>query len=292
MTHLIDEIDSGHAWSKARRGVVVQRVLCAIKDCSLDLIPFHKAQEQLHLNQRICRGLQQIELDKIRGSVGRYDDFTSAFLPRRDNLRQRWQRLWSVSASKGLPPIELYKVGQAYFISDGNHRVSIARQEGMDTIESYVCEYITPIGLSSVADIDEVLRKAEYAEFLRRTGLQPEQEIVFTVPGQYMEIESQIESIQESLESDIGELVDYEEAAAQWYAEIYSPTIQEIRESGVMERFPGRTVADMFIWMWRRDSELQDYYPPTSTSENERAPFGTLRRLLRKVRQLSVKNYP
>jgi hypothetical protein len=278
---LADEMESQRAWSKARRGVVVQEVLCAIQGCSPDLIPFEKARELLHLNQRICRGLQEIELEKIRGSVGRYHDFTSAFLPRRGNLRQRWQRVRSARFTTGLPPIELYKVGQAYFVSDGNRRVSIARQEGMDTIDAYVCEYITPLGLSGEADLDEVLCKAEYAELLRRTKLRPEQEIVFTVPGRYMEIECQIQSIQRSLENDRGEAVAHDEAAALWYREIYSPTVQEIRESGVIDRFPGRTVADMFIWMWRREADLQIYCRPTVSSGNESTPFSLLRRVFR-----------
>ncbi len=229
---VINEMDSEQAWTKARRGVVVQRVLCAIQGCSVELIPFEEARKLLHLNQKICRGLQEIELDKIRGSVGRYQDFTSAFLPRRKNLRDRWQRVWSADVSKGLPPIELYKVGEAYFVSDGNHRVSIAKTEGRETIEAYVCEYISPIELSSEADLDEVLSKAEYAEFLGRTKLRPEQEIVFTVPGGYMEIECQIRSVQQSLENQRDERIPFEEAAAQWYREIYSPTIQEIRDSG------------------------------------------------------------
>jgi len=279
----INEMESQQAWSKARRSIVVQKVLCAIQDCSMDLIPFEEARELLHLNQKICRGLQEIELDKIRGSVGRYHDFTSAFLPRRDNLRQRWQRVRSARTTKGLPPIELYKVGQAYFVADGNHRVSIARTEGDETIDAYVCEYISPLELSGEADLDEVLCKAEYAEFLRRTQLQPEQEILFTVPGRYMEIECQIRSVQQSLENDRSEPVSYEEAAAQWYREIYSPTVQEIRESGAMERFPGRTVADLFIWMWRREPELQIYCAQTSNSENDNAPFNSLRRSFRKL---------
>jgi len=266
---VINEMDSEQAWTKARRGVVVQRVLCAIQGCSVELIPFEEARKLLHLNQKICRGLQEIELDKIRGSVGRYQDFTSAFLPRRKNLRDRWQRVWSADVSKGLPPIELYKVGEAYFVSDGNHRVSIAKTEGRETIEAYVCEYISPIELSSEADLDEVLSKAEYAEFLGRTQLRPEQEIVFTVPGGYMEIECQIRSVQQSLENQRDERIPFEEAAAQWYREIYSPTIQEIRESGAMERFPGRTEADLFIWMWRKEPELQFYCEPTSNSEDE-----------------------
>ena len=280
---IINEMESQQAWNKARRSVVVQRVLCAIQECSMDLIPFEEARKLLHLNQKICRGLQEIELDKIRGSVGRYHDFTSAFLPRRDNLRQRWQRVWLAGATKGLPPIELYKVGQAYFVSDGNHRVSIARKEGMETIEAYVCEYISPIELSGEADLDEVLCKAEYAEFLSRTQLRPTQEIVFTVPGRYMEIECQIRSVQQSLENDRSEPVTYVEAAALWYREIYSPTVREIRESGAIERFPGRTEADLFIWMWRKEPELQIYCAQTSNLENGNPRVNALRTIFRKL---------
>jgi hypothetical protein len=243
----------------------------------MDLIPFEEARELLHLNQKICRGLKQIELDKIRGSVGRYQDFTSAFLPRRDNLRQRWQGVWSAKTTKGLPPIELYKVGQAYFVTDGNHRVSIARTAGEKTIDAYVCEYISPMELSGEADLDEVLCKAEYGEFLRKTQLQPEKEILFTVLGRYMEIECQIRSIQQSLENERREPVSFDEAAALWYQEIYSPTIREIEESGLMERFPERTEADLFIWMWQREPELQVYCGETPNSEKEIASLNLLR---------------
>ncbi len=256
----IDEMDSEHAWNKARRNVIVQQVICALQGCSMDLIPFEDARQLLHLNQRICRGLQEVELEKIRGSVGRYHDFTSAFLPRSDSLRTRWQRVRSASVNKGMPPIDLYKVGEAYFVIDGNHRVSIARSEGDKTIEAYVCEYITPIELSGEADLDEVLRKAEYAEFLSKTQLQPEYEIVFTVPGRYMEIECQIHSIQQNLEHERGEPISFPEAAESWYREIYSPTVREIQETGVMERFPNRTEADLFIWMWRKENDLQVEY--------------------------------
>ena len=75
--------------------------------------------------------------------------------------------------------------------------------EGEKTIEAYVCEYISPLELSGEADIDEVLCKAEYEEFLRRTQLQPEPEIVFTVPGKYMEIECQIRSDRNRLRQSV-----------------------------------------------------------------------------------------
>jgi hypothetical protein len=264
---VIDDMNSQRAWNKARRGFIIQKIKCAFEECSLDLIPFEEAREQLHLNQKICLGLQEVELEKIRGSVGRYNDFTSAFLPKSDSLRERWQGVWSASASKGLSPIELYKVGEAYFVSDGNHRVSVARSEGLETIEAYVCEYITPVELSADADLDEVFAKAEYAEFLNNTKLQPDQEILFTVSGRYMELECQIRSVQRSLENERNEPVSYEEAATHWYREIYVPIINEIRDSGTMDRFPVRTEADLFIWMWRREAEL----PPLP---NESPPEG------------------
>lgn len=254
---LYDEMDSRQAWSKARRGVAVQKVVCAIRDCPLDLIPFEEARKMLHLNQKVCLGLHEIELEKIRGSVGRYQDFTSAFLPRRENLSQRWQQVRTAGFEKGLPPIELYKVGEAYFVLDGNHRVSIARTEGNKTIEAYVCEYISPQEFSEEGYLDEALCRVEYAQFMHRSKLKPGQDIVFTVPGRYMEVESQIQSVQGYLQSLDEEPVPYEDAAQRWFREIYTPSVEEIRESRVLELFPQRTEADVFIWMWRNQPELQ-----------------------------------
>jgi hypothetical protein len=75
------------------------------------------------------------------GSVGRYDDFTRSFLPRRDSDAGRWARVKAATLDlTGLPPIEVYQIGQAYFVLDGNHRVSVARQLGAPTIQAYVTE--------------------------------------------------------------------------------------------------------------------------------------------------------
>ena len=168
---LLDQYESQEMWTHARRGALVQRVVCTFKNCPVDLIPFEEVRTRLHLTQKYCRGLQDIELIRIRGSVGRYMDFTSAFLPRRKYLRQRWERVYRVVSTQDMPPIEVYQVGDAYFVIDGNHRVSIARQKGMKTIPAYVCEFVTSVGLSAEADLDEVIIKAEYVEFLNETHL-------------------------------------------------------------------------------------------------------------------------
>jgi hypothetical protein len=189
---LLAQYESQEKWTRARRGALVQRIVSTFRNSSVDLIPFEEVRTRLHLTQKYCRGLQDVELAHIRGSVGRYRDFTSAFLPRRDHLRQRWERVDTMVSAGDMPPIELYQVGDAYFVVDGNHRVSAARQEGMKTIAAYVCEFVTPVGLSTEADLDEVIIKAEYAEFLNETHLdklRPGQGIVFTSPGRYRELE-------------------------------------------------------------------------------------------------------
>jgi hypothetical protein len=255
----------------------------------VDLIPFEEVRARLHLTQQYCRGLQDIELAHIRGSVGRYKDFTSAFLPRRKHLRQRWERVNRIVSTQDMPPIEVYQVGDAYFVIDGNHRVSTARQEGMKTIAAYVCEFVTPVGLSAKADLDEVIVRSEYAEFLDKTHLdrlRPEQKIVFTSPGCYRELECLITMFQEALEKTQGDVIPYGDALLSWYDMIYSPAVYEIKKGGAMERFPGRTEADLFVWMWQQQNRLLAHYAPSLVHRGVEAVRSFARWLWLKVKCL------
>jgi hypothetical protein len=256
---LLSQYESQENWARARRGVLVQKVVCALKSCSVDLIPFEEVRTRLHLTQRFCRGIQNIELAHIRGSVGRYSDFTSAFLPRRSHMRQRWERVRSMASSQRMPPIEVYQVGDAYFVVDGNHRVSVALHEGRKTIEAYVCEFPRTVGLSPEADLREVIIKSEYAEFLERTRLdklRPGQAIIFTSPGHYQELECFLQIFREDLEITMGAPVSDEEALLQWFDLVYCPLVNEIKTTGALDRFPGRTEADLFVWMWQQQNRL------------------------------------
>ena len=40
-----------------------------------------------------------------------------------------------------LPPVSLYKVGERYFVEDGNHCVSVARYHGVEMIEAEITEF-------------------------------------------------------------------------------------------------------------------------------------------------------
>ena len=103
----------------------------------VDLLHFDEVARRLRARQRIEKGTQMVRLDDIVGSVGRYKDFTREFLPRSGADKSRWMRIdTAMNSLEGLPPVELFKLGDAYFVRDGNHRVSVARANGLSHIEA------------------------------------------------------------------------------------------------------------------------------------------------------------
>jgi len=97
----------------ARQKAGIQEVLTRITGRSNKLLSYDEVAEKLKLKIRTERGLQQVPLDAIVGSVGRYTDFTRTFLPRRSNDQERWARVKAaMERGEGLPPIEVYKVGE------------------------------------------------------------------------------------------------------------------------------------------------------------------------------------
>lgn len=257
---------SREIWNQARRKAFWQQLSATLglSRGPATLIPFEEVQQKLRLNQNAYRGLQQVPLDQIVGSVGRYHDFTRTFLPLVESDSARWRRVAELQMETGLPPIELYKVGDAYFVKDGNHRVSVARQFGMKTIEAYVWEYESKTGgISAQGSVDELIVKAEYRAFLDRTRLditRPEAQIILTEPGNYPALELEIELYRENLARIDGEPHSYQDAAATWYDLVYSLAVDVIRESGALEQFPGRTEADLYVWVSRHRKELSESY--------------------------------
>lgn len=108
---------------------------------------FGEAREALGEAVRVRRGLETVELARISGSVGRCLDFDGGFLPACSCTRGRWERVdRALREGKFLPPVELYKLGEGYFVSDGNHRVSAARYRGVVAVDAVVTEFLDPCG--------------------------------------------------------------------------------------------------------------------------------------------------
>ena len=130
-----------------------------IKRHSNNLLPYEPIRQALGLRNAVERGLQEIDIDKVVGSLGRDREFTPTFLPKRGFSRDRWQRVAEISTRRGLAPIVVYKVSDIYFVVDGNHRVSVYRARGAKTIEAYVIEYTTSVPISKNDDLKIILQK-------------------------------------------------------------------------------------------------------------------------------------
>src|SRR5215203_4016472 len=105
------------------------------------LLSFDEAKGALAQWNQVYRGMRVVEVEKITGSVGRYKDLDEYFLPNKKSMSQRWSRV-DCAYHKGveLPAVSLYKIGEAYFVRDGNHRVSVAKYHKATAIDAKVVE--------------------------------------------------------------------------------------------------------------------------------------------------------
>jgi uncharacterized ParB-like nuclease family protein len=147
---------------RARSRATMQQILARLTGRSADLLSYEEVRQKLKATGAGERKLEEIPLDSIVGSVARYHDFTRSFLPRQDSDESRWTRVRkAMTSSKPMPPIDVYQIGQVYFVLDGNHRVSVARQLGDTHIPAYVTELHTKVALSPDVEPDDLILKAE-----------------------------------------------------------------------------------------------------------------------------------
>ena len=242
----------------ARQRASIQEVIARVMGRSNQLLSYDDVAKKLRLQSRTERGLRNIPLDAIVGSVGRYTDFTRTFLPLQDSDRERWASVKAAMVSgMGLPPIEVYQVGDVYFVLDGNHRVSIARQEGLKSIEAYVTEFTTDVKLTPETKLDDLIIKSEYIEFLEKTDLaqaRPNVDLSVTIPGQY---EKLLEQIDVCKYMDESQTLTLQDAAANWYDTLYIPLAEAIRDRELLQWFPGRTITDLYIWISENRAALE-----------------------------------
>ena len=252
-----------HDFHEARQRAAVEEILSRMTGKSNDLLSYEEVAQKLKLQARAERGIQSIPLDAIIGSVGRYTDFTRTFLPRNPADEDRWARVKASLSDNltGWPPIEVYQVGDVYFVLDGNHRVSIARQEGWEKIEARVIEVKTNVPLTPDVSPDDLIIKAEYAEFLNETDLprlRPDADLSVSVPGQYDKLREYIQVHRYYMGLDFQRDISYEEALTHWYDTEYLPLVNIIRERGLLRWFPERTETDLYLWISEHRAALQE----------------------------------
>jgi hypothetical protein len=251
----------GLRWKEARRAAFVQDALATLGRRSDDLLSFEQISAKLKLEDAHYAGLQEVPLDEIAGSVGRYADFTRAFLPRTDRLQDRWEKIERLmAAGREVPPVELYRVGDVFFVRDGNHRVSVARQLGKRAVMAHIWEYDTAVPLTPDSNVDELLCHLARDAFVAQTGIactQPPLEIRLTQPAGYQDLLAEIKAYQQILSTLDERELSLQEAAALWCELRYEPIVQLMRERQILGEFPRRTDTDLYLWLSRNREELE-----------------------------------
>jgi hypothetical protein len=249
-------------YERARQKAFFHDVLAVMGRRSNSLISFHEVHSRLHPERESYRGMQAVPVHQIVGSADRFRDFDREFLPRQGHTAGRWKAIdRAYYQDRRLPPIQLYKVGDVYFVKDGNHRVSVAKEKGVEFIDAEVMEGHIRVPITASMTPRELLLQVEYANFLRQTNLdrlRPDHDIRPTSLGRYDEIWHQIDEHRQIMSREQSREVSLDEAVTDWYDHIYLPITKLTRESGVMRRFPGRTVTDMYLWIMAHLEDLAE----------------------------------
>ncbi len=257
---------------RARRRASMEQIMTSLRGKSSGLLSYEDVRQKLRVTGSVRRGLQEIPLDAIIGSVGRYTDFTRTFLPIHDGDESRWARIDAIARGGlgGFPPIDVYQINDAYFVLDGNHRVSVAHEMGADSIEAYVTEIRTKVPLSKDTQPDELILKAGYVDFLEQTQIDqhlPDVDLSVTAPGKYNVLKEHLDAHHYCLQEKERGDVPYEEAVMSWYEHVYRPIEHIIRQRGMLRDFPGRTPTDLFLWIMEHRAELRKHLGWTVSPE-------------------------
>ena len=201
-------------------------------------------------------GLGEVPLEKIVGSVGRYHDFDGQFRLKKDHKSSKFEQIKeAMEMNNVLPPVDLYKIKDEYYVLDGNHRVAAARQLRHKTIAAYIVEY-----LPSKQTLENILYR-EKTNFELNTGLSNKVEL--TEVGQFGWLLEQIKEHQTSLEQLTATQTSLKDAAEDWYRTIYTPLVDIVKHCGLERAFPRRTLADLYVYIsyhqWHKGRRERKY---------------------------------
>ncbi|MFO8164738.1 MAG: hypothetical protein ACQEQO_03400 [Thermodesulfobacteriota bacterium] len=252
------DVDFSQAMQKAFLGELKGFILRR----STRLLPFEEVKDRLEIWFVRDLGLQSISIDSIVGSEGRYQNFSKYFLPLREDLRERWKKVAEAHYyRRDLPPVELYKVQDIYFVRDGHHRISVARAKGIKDIEARVYEYECDVPLGDGINIEKLAIQETYHQFLKDTQLSKNRSLLslqLTLLGGYPILMEHIQVHKYYLEKEKGEDISIPEASCSWYDNVYMPLVAVIRKSRIMKQFPHRTETDFYLWMIQHRRQLID----------------------------------
>ena len=210
------------------------------------ILPFDEVVAALGRVGRKSHGVQAIPLDSIVGTVDRTREFDRSFRPRSAQLRARWERI-ALARRKGepMPPIDVFRVGEAHFVRDGHHRVSVAIAQGEKVIDANVTEILTRVGMDRSIRLADLPLKSHERIFRERVPLPQRMRVRIkpSNPENYASLAEGAEAWGFRLMQHDRELLDREQLAERWFKEEYEPAVELLREAGLVEGFANETDA-------------------------------------------------
>jgi hypothetical protein len=234
------------------------------------LLQLDDVVQRLRPYTRSYVGIRAIEVASIVGSDSRAADFDREFNPLRPVLRERLRRLARAFPTSAFAPIVVHKVGDAYFVVDGHHRVAIARARGLETLDAEVYELTARWQLSADADLHELQHAEQERLFMAESGLadaQPTACIRFTHAVGYRQLLEVVQIHGYELMQETGRRLERGEIAGDWYSRVYAPALQLIEHERIELPCDDPTPSDAFLWLWEQRRSLSVERGPQQLSD-------------------------
>jgi hypothetical protein len=228
-------LDAQTDFLRARRRAALGAMVARLRgepDDVRQVLPYEEVVAALGYVSERFAGTAVVPLDAIVGTVDRGRDFDRRFRPTTGRVRSRWEHIaTAMRRGEAMPPVDLVRVGQIYFVRDGHHRVSVARALGHTDIDANVTEVVTRVGAEQAITLDELPVKSHERVFFERVPLpdNARAEIKLTDPWDYGRLAEAVEAWGFRTTQDRGEPISRREAAYLWLENEYRPVIEMLR---------------------------------------------------------------
>jgi hypothetical protein len=233
-------MDAQSDFMRARRQATVARLASRLRGEPDDvrvILPYEEVIDALGYVSEHAAGSAVVALPAIVGTVDRGRDFDRRFRPTSGRVRSRWEHIAAaMRRGESLPPVDLLRIGEIYFVRDGHHRVSVARALGRTDIDAHVTEIVTRVGAQKTITFADLPTKSHERVFFERVPLPDDAraEISLSDPWDYGKLAESVEAWGFRTAQDRGEPISRRETAFEWLENEYRPVIGMLREADLI----------------------------------------------------------
>jgi ParB-like nuclease domain len=235
-------VDAQHDFLRVRRHAAAARLIARLRGEPDDvgvILPYEEVIAALGFKSERSVGLRVVPLAAIVGTIDRGRDFDRSFRPTSRRVRARWESIAAaMRRGESMPPVDLLKVGELYFVRDGHHRVSVARALGLNDIDAYVTEVVTRVDPDQAMKLTDLPLKSHERVFFERVPLPPDarSEIQLSDPWDYATLAEGVEAWGFRAMQEHGELFDRAQTAELWLEHEYRPVVAMLREADLIHK--------------------------------------------------------